>query len=436
MSYGFLLCHSAGIDAFFLDRYAHRIRKDGHTKVIEYSLVAKQKGIHRAFGIKRPNVLRDSRLEAQALIAKQQQQQNGKHANGDKVKMDVDAESSASSSSASEDESEDEEKADGMDVDGEDEADEDQEDDDAVGSVRGRQTERIVTPDEVRAHLRRLFVNHAELVSLIYAPHGPLAKATASRIPRSAVAAAAPDKLPSGRPVASADIFFMDVVSVPPSRFRPAATMGDQVFENPQNSLLNNILRQAIVVRDLNQRLILASQQPDAPELLGADGKPRVSPERMTTMLYESLIDLQVTVNSMMDAGKNPMLVKQGKLPTPGVKQLLEKKEGLFRKNMMVRQCRSSFISVHPSRASALTFCWVGLTRACRASVSTMPLVPSSRPMSTSRRTRLEFRPCLRASSRSRNRSRRTTTSNSPRWSSTVRTSTRERVMSRWKTAT
>ncbi|KWU44120.1 DNA-directed RNA polymerase [Rhodotorula sp. JG-1b] len=277
--------------------YAHRLRKEGHTKVLEFSLVAKQKGTHRALGIKRPNVLRDARLEAQALAKRGQ-------VNG-KVKMD--------------------------------------QDEDAIGSTRGRQTERIVTPDEVRAHLRRLFSNHAELMSLIYAPHGPLAKATASRIPRSV---SAPAKLPSGRPVASADIFFMDVVSVPPSRFRPAATMGDQVFENPQNSLLNNILRQAIVVRDLNQRLILASQNPEAAELLGADGKPRVSPERMTTMLYESLIDLQVTVNSMMDAGKNPMLVKQGKLPTPGVKQLLEKKEGLFRKNMMGKRVNYAARSV------------------------------------------------------------------------------------------
>lgn len=316
--------------------YAHRLRKEGHTKVLEFSLVAKQKGIHRALRIKRPNVLRDARLEAQVAARRKAAAAAG--ADG-KVKMDVDAEESESDAEESSDEEEEGAKENGMDVDGEDgaEEEEEEEDEEAIGAVRGRQTERIVTPDEVRAHLRRLFANHAELMSLIFAPHGPLAKATASRIPQSAVAAASADKLPSGRPLASPDIFFMDVVSVPPSRFRPAATMGDQVFENPQNSLLNNILRQAIVVRDLNQRLVLASQNPEAAELLGADGKPRVSPERMTTMLYESLIDLQVTVNSMMDAGKNPMPVKQGKLPTPGVKQLLEKKEGFFRKNMMVR---------------------------------------------------------------------------------------------------
>lgn len=43
-----------------------------------------------------------------------------------------------------------------------------------------------------------------------------------------------------------------------------------------------------------------------------------------------------IAVNSFMDSNKNPTPTFQGKLPPQGVKQLLEKKEGLFRKNMMV----------------------------------------------------------------------------------------------------
>jgi hypothetical protein len=56
--------------------------------------------------------------------------------------------------------------------------------------------------------------------------------------------------------------------------------------------------------------------------------------------------------------------MRQGKLPPSGVKQLLEKKEGLFRKNMMV------------SRVSLLQ---VGcdLTSQRRANVSITLLVPS-----------------------------------------------------------
>ncbi|GAA6038963.1 hypothetical protein JCM8097_000597 [Rhodosporidiobolus ruineniae] len=308
--------------------HAHRFRKEGHTKVIEYSLVAKQRGVHRALGIKRPNVLREERRAA--LLASKAAHSNG---NG----MAVDGQSD------SEEEEDDEEEDEAMKVDGdeaEEEEDEEENADEAIGDVRGKQTERIVMADEVRAHLRRLFANEKDLVTLIYSPHGPLAHASSSRIPSTSSTDA------SGRPKASADIFFMDVVSVPPSRFRPAATMGDQVFENPQNSLLNNILRQTIVVRDLSARLNRAIADPDAPEFLGADGKPKMDRGRMTTQVYESLIDLQVTVNSMMDSGKNPMIVRQGKLPTPGVKQLLEKKEGLFRKNMMGKRVNYAARSV------------------------------------------------------------------------------------------
>lgn len=220
-----------------------------------------------------------------------------------------------------------------MQVDDEDDEDEEEEEDDdeAIGNIRGRQTERIVTADEVRAHLRRLFSNEEDLVTLIYAPHGPLARA--SKLPT------APSSSTStlSRPTASPDIFFMDVISVPPSRFRPAATMGDQKFENAQNGLLNGILRQSLVVKTTNDRLVRLLTNPQDAEFLGEDGKPKVDRARVTTQLYESLIELQNAVNSMVDSGKNPMRPGQGKLPPQGVKQLLEKKEGLFRKNMMVR---------------------------------------------------------------------------------------------------
>ncbi|GAA6061623.1 hypothetical protein JCM10212_000965 [Sporobolomyces blumeae] len=299
--------------------YAHRFRKEGHTKIIEYSLVAKQKGVHKALGIRRPNVLRDQAL---ARVGPVKNGKRGSKENGTSNGMDVDG---ADEDDASEDE---------MDVDERDEAQEaadesQEEDDDAIGNVRGRQTERIVTPDEVRAHLRRLFANEVDLVTLIYAPHGPHATATAQ-----------------ARPVASPDIFFMEVISVPPSRFRPAATMGDQKFENPQNGLLNAILRQSLVVKQTNDRLVRMIAEPNAAEFVGVDGKPKVDRARVTTLLYESLIELQSAVNSMVDSGKNPMRPGQGKQPPMGVKQLLEKKEGLFRKNMMGKRVNYAARSV------------------------------------------------------------------------------------------
>jgi hypothetical protein len=61
-----------------------------------------------------------------------------------------------------------------------------------------------------------------------------------------------------------------------------------------------------------------------------------VTRKKVLGALLDALIQLQVDVNSYVDSSKNPTPVKQGKLPPAGVKQGLEKKEGLFRKHMMV----------------------------------------------------------------------------------------------------
>lgn len=217
----------------------------------------------------------------------------------------------------------------------------DEQEQEPASNERTKQTERILAPAEVRAHLRRLFKNEAPILSLIYAPHGPLATEilAASSLPTSSPFDAPDPSSSSSVPRASADIFFMEVISVPPTRFRPAATMGDLVFENPQNSLLNSILRQTFVVRDQNLLLAEVNAIVDhkaSAAARAAEGKQPLEKTRVYTMLLESLIGLQVAVNSMIDSTKNPMVMRNGKLPPMGVKQMLEKKDGLFRKNMMV----------------------------------------------------------------------------------------------------
>ena len=177
-------------------------------------------------------------------------------------------------------------------------------------TLRGR-NERVVAPEECRAHLRRLFHNEAIMCSLVFGRHGPFAPLS-------------PDHLS----FASADMFFMDVIPVSPTRFRPPAKLGDTLFEHPQNELLSRVLRTSYHMRDLNINLKAASQKsPDFDESVQ---------KSIMTALLECLVQLQIDVNSFMDSSKNPQIVRQGKLPPAGVKQGLEKKEGLFRKHMMV----------------------------------------------------------------------------------------------------
>lgn len=179
-----------------------------------------------------------------------------------------------------------------------------------VKTMRGR-SERIVAPEECRAHLRRLFENEKILCSLLFGRHGPFAPISRD-----------------GLSFASADMFFMDVVAVSPTRFRPPAQMGETIFEHPQNELLTKILNTCYRLRDLNSTLRATSEKSAEAD--------EVARRRVMGSLLDTLVQLQVDVNSFVDSGKNPQPVRQGKLPPAGVKQVLEKKEGLFRMHMMV----------------------------------------------------------------------------------------------------
>lgn len=180
-----------------------------------------------------------------------------------------------------------------------------------VKTKRGR-NERVITPAECRAHLRQLFYNEAAMCALVFGRHGPFSPLS-------------PDH---GFSHASADMFFMDVILVPPTHFRPPAKLGDTFFEHPQNELLGNIVRTSYRLRDLNNRLRDASEK--------NKNYNEAARQTAASLLLDALIKLQVDVNSFMDSNKNPQVVRQGKLPPAGVKQGLEKKEGLFRKHMMV----------------------------------------------------------------------------------------------------
>lgn len=184
----------------------------------------------------------------------------------------------------------------------------------ANGKVKGSRgrNERVMSTDECRAHLRRLFQKDAIMCSLLFGRHGPFAPLSRD-----------------GLSFASADMFFMEVIPVAPTRFRPPAKVGETLFEHPQNELLARVMNTSYRLRDLNVDLRSASMK--------TAEFSELTRRTVFAKLLETLVQLQVDVNSFVDSSKNPAPVRQGKLPPAGVKQGLEKKEGLFRKNMMVR---------------------------------------------------------------------------------------------------
>lgn len=180
----------------------------------------------------------------------------------------------------------------------------------------GKQASRYVLSVEVLNTLRSLFVQEREICTVLF------------------------QKRPNMKEPVTADMFFIENLIVPPTRFRLPSQLGDQIHTNPQNDLLMNILTTALRVRDLNTRMNEFKSQ-------GLQGDER---KNVFTHLMNALVTIQNDVNGYLDSTKAGPTA--GATPLPGVKQALEKKEGLFRKNMMgkrVNYAARSVISPDPN---------------------------------------------------------------------------------------
>ncbi|KAH3675120.1 hypothetical protein WICMUC_002776 [Wickerhamomyces mucosus] len=139
----------------------------------------------------------------------------------------------------------------------------------------------------------------------------------------------------------SADIFFLQALVVPPTRFRLPSKLGDEVHENSQNELLSKVLNTSLLIRDLND------------QISNVDKDKLTIDERKITFnrLMNAFVTIQNDVNAFIDSTKNQN-ANAARTAAPGIKQALEKKEGLFRKHMMgkrVNYAARSVISPDPN---------------------------------------------------------------------------------------
>ncbi|EXJ86793.1 DNA-directed RNA polymerase I subunit RPA1 [Capronia epimyces CBS 606.96] len=164
-----------------------------------------------------------------------------------------------------------------------------------------------MTSTEVYAALTLLFDREQELLGLIYASqpgrkHSPV----------------------------SPEMFFMTAVLVPPNRFRPLARQGpDQMLEAQANTVLNKIIKAANDVRHILRDMKRAK----------TDGSVR--PRTLNESIQAAIV-LQETVNGLIDSPPPA----SGKPSDQGIKQVLEKKEGLFRMHMMGKRVNFAARSV------------------------------------------------------------------------------------------
>ncbi|XP_063046574.1 DNA-directed RNA polymerase I subunit RPA1 [Engraulis encrasicolus] len=140
------------------------------------------------------------------------------------------------------------------------------------------------------------------------------------------------------------DLFFLDILLVPPSRYRPINRLGDQMFTNGQTVNMQSVMKDNVLIQKL--LALIAAEKAKEIEETGielektgeADAKEMdqsflfaIPGQTLTDKLYNIWIRLQSHVNIVFDSDMDKLMTEK----FPGIRQLLEKKEGLFRKHMM-----------------------------------------------------------------------------------------------------
>ena len=126
-----------------------------------------------------------------------------------------------------------------------------------------------------------------------------------------------------------ADMFFVTHILVPPNKFRPASMQGNDILEAMANSVLNRIIKANDSISQIRREM-----EHPAAETLRRRGQRE---------WLAAIVGLQEAVNSLVDQEPNP---KSGRQNENGIKQTLEKKEGLFRMNLMGKRVNFAARSV------------------------------------------------------------------------------------------
>ncbi|KAK3058134.1 hypothetical protein LTR09_001212 [Extremus antarcticus] len=178
---------------------------------------------------------------------------------------------------------------------------------DGVTKKKGKDDakEEYMNPARVYAQLEQMFEREQEILGYVYGR-----KATSRSQDTD-------EKL-------SADMFFIRDLLVPPNRYRPENHTGDnEVAEAQENTLYKNILStcetMATIQREINDK---------------KSSNERYRP-RSYIDLENTWVQLQDGANSLIDRDRNPVQGAAGRRNADGIKQKLEKKEGMFRKYMM-----------------------------------------------------------------------------------------------------
>nr|CAG4647637.1 EOG090X00BV [Moina brachiata] len=186
-----------------------------------------------------------------------------------------------------------------------------------VRSVKkaGNMPVMYLTPDDARDHLREVWKYDKEVFCQLY----PVLSKTNTEHPT--------------------DVFFLEVVPVIPNKFRPVNFSNGQVKENGQTMVLRKIVSDTYVVKT-----VLYAFQKDSVENLPADSQRMVKSlngSNMLEKLKSAWLELQQDIDMIVDTSTSKEASS-----LVGFRQIMEKKEGLFRMHMMGKRVNYAARSV------------------------------------------------------------------------------------------
>lgn len=175
----------------------------------------------------------------------------------------------------------------------------------------------MIMPDQSKEYLRQLWNNERDFLKIIV----PCLKFVDIEYPT--------------------DVFFFEVIPVLPSIVRPVNFLNGQMIEHPQTHIYKSIIQDCLVLRNIVQTI-----QDGGTDHLPQEGRlvfEQIKGVTAVEKLHNAWQALQNNVNHLMDRDMNKT---PASLNGQGLKQILEKKEGIIRMHMMGKRVNFAARSV------------------------------------------------------------------------------------------
>ncbi|KAL6257208.1 hypothetical protein P5V15_012135 [Pogonomyrmex californicus] len=187
----------------------------------------------------------------------------------------------------------------------------------STGEVTHKLESVLIMPDQSKEHLRQLWNNEKDFLKVIV----PCLELVDIEYPT--------------------DIFFFEVIPVLPPIVRPVNFLNGQMIEHPQTHIYKSIIQDCLVLRNIIQTI-----QDGGTEHLPQEGRLVFEQIKGTTAvekLHNAWQALQSNVDHLMDRDMNKT---PESINGQGLKQILEKKEGIIRMHMMGKRVNYAARSV------------------------------------------------------------------------------------------